>query len=69
MRAYKVIDGKKFKIKAKEVKASKPLNRHRAICYESSNPKVATVTKKGVIKGNRSGRAQSGFISYALPLV
>lgn len=47
--------GKKFKIKAKEVGANKPLRRHRKLCYESSNPDVATVTKKGVIKGISKG--------------
>ena len=47
--------GKTFKIKAKEVRANKPLRRHRKLCYESSNPDVATVTKKGVIKGKSKG--------------
>lgn len=28
---------------------------HRSICYESSNTKVATVSKKGVIKAKAKG--------------
>ncbi len=47
--------GKTFKIKASEVKAKKPLRRHRKLCYESSNTKVAEVTNKGVIKGKSKG--------------
>ena len=47
--------GKKFKIKASEVKMKKPLRRHRKLSYESSNTKVATVTKKGVIRANAKG--------------
>ena len=47
--------GKTFKIKASEVKAKKPLKKHRQLCYESSNAKVAEVTKKGVIKGKSKG--------------
>lgn len=47
--------GKTFKIKASEVKAKKPLRRHRKLCYESSNTKVAEVTNKGIIKGKSKG--------------
>ncbi len=47
--------GKTFKIKAKEIKQSKKLKKHRSICYESSNTKVATVSKKGVIKAKAKG--------------
>ena len=47
--------GKTFKVKASEVKAKKPLKRHRKLCYESSNTTVAEVTKKGVIKGKSKG--------------
>ena len=47
--------GKTFKISAKEIKKKKPLRKHRQICYESSNKNVATVTKKGVIKGMAKG--------------
>ena len=47
--------GKTFKIKAKIVKELARLKVHRSICYESSNKKVATVSKKGVIKGKKKG--------------
>ncbi len=47
--------GKKFKIKAKEVKKNKKLNHHRRTAYESSNDKVATVSKKGVVKAKKKG--------------
>ena len=33
----------------------KPLRRHRKLSYESSNTKVATVTKKGVIRAKAKG--------------
>lgn len=46
---------KTFKIKAKEVKQSKPLAHHRKICFESSNTKIATVSEKGVIKAKKKG--------------
>ena len=48
---------KEFKLKAKAVAASKKLKvkKHRAIQYESANPKVATVNKKGVITGKKKG--------------
>ena len=48
---------KTFKIKAKEMATSKKLKikKHRKIAFESSNPKVATVTKAGKIKGLRKG--------------
>lgn len=48
--------GKTFKIRASEVKKDKALKKHRAICYESSNTKVATVTKKGKIKAKTKGK-------------
>ena len=48
--------GKKFKLKAKGVKGKGKVKKHRAICYESSNPAVATVSKKGIIKGVASGQ-------------
>ena len=47
--------GKTFKIKASEVKTKKAMKKHRKICYESSNTKVATVTKKGQIKAKAKG--------------
>ena len=42
--AKAVIDNKKIKAKA-----------HRPISYESSNPAIATVTSKGVVKGKKAG--------------
>ena len=62
----KVKVGKKAKIKAKAVSGKKRVKIHRNLCYESSNPKVATVSKKGVVKGKTIGNckiyvyAQSG---------
>ncbi|MDE6435637.1 MAG: Ig-like domain-containing protein, partial [Lachnospiraceae bacterium] len=47
--------GKTYKLKASEVKAKKALKKHRKICYESSNEKVATVTSKGVIRAKAKG--------------
>ncbi len=47
--------GKKFTIKAKEVKKDKKIKNHRRIAYESSNTKVATVSKKGVVKAKTKG--------------
>ena len=43
--------GKTFKIKASEIKMDKKIRRHRVICYESSNTKIATVNSKGKVKG------------------
>ena len=50
--------GKSFKLKAKEVAANKKLKvkRHRKVAYESSDPAVASVTSKGVIKGKKKGK-------------
>ena len=48
--------GKKFKLKAKGVKGKGKVKKHRAICYETSNTAVATVNKKGVIKGVAPGK-------------
>ena len=47
--------GKKFTIKAQEVKKDKTIKRHRKIAYESSNTKVATVNRKGVVKAKKKG--------------
>lgn len=47
--------GKIFIIKASQVKADKKIKNHRAIAYESSNKKVATVTKKGKIEAIKKG--------------
>ena len=51
--------GKKYTIKAKQVSANTKLTlkKHRALSYESSNTKVVTVTKKGVVKGVKKGKA------------
>ena len=48
---------KTFKLRAKAVAKSKKLKvkKHRGIKYESSNPTVATVNAKGVIKGVKKG--------------
>ena len=67
--------GKSLKLKAKAVRAKKDarkklkLARHRAIAYESSNPKIATVTPKGVVSAKKKGTcyvyayAQSGVFA------
>ena len=50
--------GRKFKLKAKAIPQSKKLKvrKHRATAFESSNPKIATVTGKGVIKAKKKGK-------------
>lgn len=58
--------GKTWRIKAKEIKQSKPLRHHREVSFESSRPQTAAVSKKGVIKAKKKGKctifayAQSG---------
>lgn len=52
----KIKKGKTFKIKASETKKDKKIKRHRAICYESSNTKIATVNSKGKIKAKKKGK-------------
>ncbi len=47
---------KKFKLKAEQVKTDKKLKKHRDIEFESSNPKVAVVSKKGVITAKKKGK-------------
>lgn len=47
--------GKTAQIKAKEVKKDKKIERHRKLCYESSNTKVATVTPDGLIRATGKG--------------
>ena len=48
--------GKNFKVTAKVIKTTgKKLVNHRKVCFESSNPKVATVNSKGVIKAKKKG--------------
>ena len=48
---------KTFKLKAKQVAASKKLKikKHRGIAYETDHPEIATVSSKGVIKGIKKG--------------
>ena len=58
--------GKTWRIKASEIKESKPLRHHREVSYESSRPQALSVSKKGVIKAKKKGKytvfayAQSG---------
>lgn len=49
--------GKTIKIKATEIPAEKKkiIKHYRAICYESSNKKIAIVTKNGKIKAVKKG--------------
>ena len=47
----------KFKLTAKGVSKG-TVKRHRAISFESSDPKIAVVSKKGVIKGVGRGRCK-----------
>ena len=47
---------KTFNLKAKSVAPKKvTVKKHRVIKYETTNPKVATVSSKGVIKGVKKG--------------
>ena len=70
-KTFKIGIGKKVTLKATAVAASKKLKvkKHRAIAFESSNKNVATVSKKGVIKGIRKGKcyvyayAQNGVMA------
>ncbi|MGN0153798.1 MAG: InlB B-repeat-containing protein [Lachnospiraceae bacterium] len=47
--------GKSFTIKAEEVKGDKTIKRHRNIAFESSDATIASVSKKGVVKGVKKG--------------
>ncbi|MBO4910404.1 MAG: fibronectin type III domain-containing protein [Lachnospiraceae bacterium] len=49
--------GKKFTLKIKQLPESKKLKikKHRNICYESSDPAIATVSSKGKIKAKSKG--------------
>ena len=47
--------GKSLKLKAAAVKGSLKVKKHRALKYESTNPAVATVSSKGVVKGVSKG--------------
>lgn len=46
---------KKYTIKASEVKQKKKIQKHRAVAYETTDKSIATVTKKGVVKGKKKG--------------
>lgn len=51
-----VKSGKTYKLNGKAVKGTLKIKKHRtAVCYESSDTSVATVTSKGVIKGVKKG--------------
>ena len=47
---------KTFKLAAKQ--AGKKIKKHRVVSYETSDAKVATVSKKGVIKGVKKGKCK-----------
>ena len=47
-----------FKLKAKEVNASRKIQVHRAICFESTDTDIATVDKKGRIKAISPGECK-----------
>ena len=54
----KLSKGKQFKIKAEGIRpGNKKVKEHRALCYESDNPSVAKVSKKGVITARKKGTA------------
>lgn len=48
--------GEKFNIIAREINKTKTIKTHRPICYESSDPKVAKVDKKGKITAKKLGK-------------
>lgn len=48
--------GKSLKLKASEAKQKKPYAKCRKLCYESSNTKVATVSKDGKVKAKTKGK-------------
>ncbi|MCR4689926.1 MAG: Ig-like domain-containing protein, partial [Lachnospiraceae bacterium] len=56
----KVKVNKTFKLKTKQVAEKKKakIKKHRALQYESTNPAVATVNKKGTIKGVSKGSCE-----------
>ena len=56
-KARKLKKGKTLKLKAKAIPQARKLKvrKHRGIKYESSNPAVAKVNGKGVVKGVRKG--------------
>lgn len=55
-KAKKLRNGKTLKLNAKTVKPSKlKVKIHRKVSYESSNTAIATVSKKGVVRGKKKG--------------
>ncbi len=53
--------GKTVKLKGKEVRKEKKkvIKRHRVVCYESLNPKIAKVNKKtGKVTGVKRGKTK-----------
>ena len=51
----KLKKGGKFTLRVTEKKTTKNMMRHRAVAFESSNTKIATVNSKGVIKAKKKG--------------
>lgn len=51
----KLKKGKTFNLKASAVKKNRKIKTYRKLAYESSNTKVATVSKKGIIKAKKKG--------------
>jgi hypothetical protein len=56
--ATKIKKGKSITIKTSATLVNKKLKvkKHRAVCYESSNPKIATVNAKGKITAKKKGK-------------
>ncbi len=48
--------GKKWRLRAREIKDRKKLRHHRPVSYESSNPAVATVSKTGAVRAKKKGK-------------
>ena len=56
-KSVKVRVKKSVKLKVKlKAKSGKKIKKHRAVAFESSNPEIATVSRKGVIKGKKKGK-------------
>lgn len=56
-KAKKLKKGKTLKLKAKAVRQSrKKVSEHVGLRYESTNKKIATVSKKGTIKARAKGK-------------
>ena len=55
-KAKKLKKGRTLKLQARQIKQGKgKVRKHRVLSYESSNTKIATVSKKGVVKGKAKG--------------